>query len=47
MLARYAHLLTHYCLGVKPGDKVFISSTLLAEPLVREVYRAALEAGAA
>lgn len=44
---RYAHLLTHYCLGVKPGDKVLIASTLLAEPLVREVYRAALEAGAA
>lgn len=47
ILARYAHLLTHYCLQVRPGDKVFIASTLLAEPLVREVYREAYAAGAA
>lgn len=45
--ARYARLLTHYCLQVRPGDKVFISSTLLAEPLVREVYREVYAAGAA
>ena len=45
--ARYAHLLTHYCLEVKPGDKLFIAGTLLAEPLIREVYRAAYAAGAA
>ncbi|HMX40866.1 MAG TPA: aminopeptidase [Saprospiraceae bacterium] len=44
---RYARLLTEYCLAVRPGDKVYISSTLLAEPLVREVYRAAYAAGAA
>ena len=47
ILKKYARLLTHYCLQVKPGDKVFISSTLLAEPLVREVYREAYAAGAA
>jgi aminopeptidase len=47
ILSRYAALLTHYCLQVKSGDKVFISSTLLAEPLVREVYREAYAAGAA
>ena len=47
ILARYARLLTHYCLQVRPGDKVFIASTLLAEPLVREVYREAYAAGAA
>ncbi|MFN0174312.1 MAG: aminopeptidase [Saprospiraceae bacterium] len=47
ILTRYAHLLTHYCLQVRPGDKVFIVSTLLAEPLVREVYREAYTAGAA
>ena len=46
MLQRYAQLLTHYCLGVQPGDKVYISTTMLAEPLLREVYKAALEAGA-
>ena len=47
ILSKYAYLLTHYCLRVSPGDKVLISSTLLAEPLVRAVYREALEAGAA
>ncbi len=46
ILNRYARLLTHYCLQVRPGDKVFIASTLLAEPLVREVYREAYAAGA-
>lgn len=47
MLSRYAQLLTHYCLQVRPGDKLFIASTLLAEPLVREVFREAYAAGAA
>jgi aminopeptidase len=47
MLKRYAQLLTQYCLEVKPGDKVFISTSMLAEPLLREVYRCMLEAGAA
>lgn len=47
ILTRYARLLTHYCLQVRPGDKVFIASTLLAESLVREVYREAYAAGAA
>ncbi|TNE56817.1 MAG: aminopeptidase [Bacteroidetes bacterium] len=46
VVQKYATLLTHYCLRVTPGDKVFINSTTLAEPLVREVYREALEAGA-
>lgn len=47
VLKRYAQLLTHYCLEVRPGDKLFIASTLLAEPLVRELYREAYAAGAA
>jgi aminopeptidase len=47
ILQAYAKLLTEYCLQVKAGDKVFIASTLLAEPLVREVYAAAYAAGAA
>ena len=47
ILSRYASLLTHYCLRVAPGDKILIFSTTLAEPLVREVYREALAAGAA
>ena len=46
-IKKYADLLVQYCVQVQPGDKVFISSTLLAEPLIREVYRAAYQAGAA
>ncbi len=47
VLHRYAALLVHYCLRIQPGDRVFIATSVLAEPLVREVYREALEAGAA
>ncbi len=47
VLPRYAQLLTQYCLAVQPGDRVFISTTPLAEPLLREVYIAAYQAGAA
>jgi aminopeptidase len=43
---KYADLLVHYCLGLKQGEAVMIRSTPLAGPLVREVYRAALETGA-
>lgn len=47
VLEKYARLLVHYCLEIKPGNRLFVRSTLLAEPLVREVYRLALRAGAA
>ena len=46
-LERYAQLLVKYSLSIKPGEKLFIQTTPLAEPLVREVYKAALQAGAA
>ena len=46
MLNKYAKLLTNYCLYLKPGEKLFIRSSTLAEPLVREVYREALKLGA-
>ncbi len=46
ILQRYAQLLTQYCLAVQPGDQVFIATTPLAEPLLREVYIAAYQAGA-
>jgi leucyl aminopeptidase (aminopeptidase T) len=39
---KYAKLLVHYSLGLKKGDKLLISSTYLAEPLIKEVYREAL-----
>lgn len=47
LLEKYGKLLTDYCLGIKPGDKLFIATTFLAEPLVRAVYKAAYQAGAA
>lgn len=47
ILERYANLLVYYCLDVQPGDHLLVHTTTLAEPLVREVYRSALRAGAA
>ncbi len=46
ILSKYAHLLVNYCLEIKEGEKLFIQTSTLAEPLVREVYREALKAGA-
>ena len=44
--SRYAELLVDYCLELTEGDRLFVSTTTLAEPLVREVYRVALRRGA-
>jgi len=46
ILNKYAQLLVNYCVSLKENERVFIQSTTLAEPLVREVYREALKAGA-
>ncbi|MCB0631067.1 MAG: aminopeptidase [Saprospiraceae bacterium] len=46
LVAKYAHLLVNYCVDIKEGDKLYIRSTTLAEPLIREIYRYALRAGA-
>ncbi len=46
MLARYAQLLIHYCLELKKDELLYLSTTTLAEPLVREVYREAIRSGA-
>jgi aminopeptidase len=45
ILEKYADLLVNYCVSLEPGQKLYINSSTLAEPLVREVYRAALKAG--
>jgi aminopeptidase len=45
ILSKYAKLLLEHCLSVKEGDKLYISTTLLAEPLVKEVYREACRLG--
>ena len=47
MLQKYANLLVNYSLSIKPGDKLFIQTTTLAEPLVKEIYREAIRVGAA
>ncbi len=45
ILSKYANLLVNYCLEIQKGDRLYIKSTTLAEPLIREVYREALKAG--
>ncbi len=44
-LERYAHLLVNYCVSLQPGERLFVSSTTLAEPLMTEIYRECLKAG--
>lgn len=46
ILNKYANLLVNYCLELKTGQTIYINSSTLAEPLVREVYREALKVGA-
>ncbi|MCB0607121.1 MAG: aminopeptidase [Lewinellaceae bacterium] len=46
ILEKYGALLVDYCLEIKAGERLLIRSTTLAEPLIREVYRRALRAGA-
>lgn len=46
IVKKYANLLVNYSLGVKKGDRLLINSTYLAEELLKEVYAAALAAGA-
>ncbi len=46
MIEKYASLLVGYSLAIKPGDKLFIRSTQLATPLVKEIYKQALQKGA-
>ena len=45
ILSKYADLLVRYCLEVQEGEKVYVRTTTLAEPLVREVYRSVIQAG--
>ncbi len=46
ILSRYATLLVHYCVELKKGERLYVSTTTLAEPLVREIYREATKLGA-
>lgn len=42
---KYAQLLTNYCLQVGKGDKVFVKSSYLAEPLLQELLKEIYLAG--
>lgn len=44
-LNRYAHLLVNYCVSLQPGERLFVNTTTLAEPLLREIQREVLKAG--
>jgi aminopeptidase len=45
-LQKLAKVLVQYSLRLKPGDKFLISSPVIAAPLIRQVYREAVHAGA-
>jgi aminopeptidase len=45
-IERWADVLVNYSLGVKKGDLMQIKSAHLADPLIHEVYRLALQKGA-
>ena len=45
-LQRMANVLVHYSLGIKKGDRLAIMTGPNATPLVREVVREAVNAGA-
>ncbi|NNE28781.1 MAG: aminopeptidase, partial [Saprospiraceae bacterium] len=46
MVKKYAHLLVHYCLELKEGEKLFVNSSALSEPLIMAVYAEATAVGA-
>ncbi|MEM9991322.1 MAG: aminopeptidase, partial [Bacteroidota bacterium] len=46
LLKKYAALLLHYCLELKAGERLYLQTTTLAEPLVREIHREATKIGA-
>lgn len=45
ILNKYAKLLIDYCLDLKPGQRLYVKSATLAEPLLREIYREGMKAG--
>ncbi|HMQ06788.1 MAG TPA: aminopeptidase [Saprospiraceae bacterium] len=45
ILQKYARLLSDYCLELKEGEKLYITSTTLAIPLIKEVYKEAVRLG--
>nr|MBS0036699.1 aminopeptidase [Saprospiraceae bacterium] len=43
---KYADLLLNYCLQLKEGESLFVSTTYEGQPLLKEVYKQAVEKGA-
>src|SRR5260370_34213463 len=43
---KLAQVFIHCSLAINPGEKISISSHAIAAPLIREVYREAIRAGA-
>ena len=45
ILAKYARLLVNYCLEIQAGERLYLRTTTLAQPLVKEVYREVIRQG--
>lgn len=45
-LEKFAHILVHHSLGIKKNDLFVISGSHLAAPLIKEVYKQGIKAGA-
>jgi len=44
-LNAYAHLLVNYCVSLQAGERLYVSSTTLAAPLIAAIQREVLRAG--
>lgn len=44
-LSAYAHLLVNYCVSLQAGERLFVSSTVQAAPLIAEIKKEVLKAG--
>jgi len=45
LVAKYAHLLVHYCLELNKGERLLIKASTNSIPLVQEVYKEATKTG--
>ena len=45
LVTKYAHLLVHYCLELKSGEKLLVKASTNSIPLVQEVYKEATKSG--
>lgn len=44
-IVKLAHLLVNYCIQVRPGEQIMVEGSSASLPLVKETYRAVLQAG--